>query len=349
MNNIRKECGLTKYSTSCGCAAKLSPFGLSDMLKNLETQKNPNLLVGYENADDAAVYKFSEQTSLVFTVDVNSPPVDDPFISGQIIASNALSDVYAMGAKPILCLNIVSFPEYLESSIPRIIEGAISKIEESGATLAGGHTVYDEEPKFGLSVIGTVDSEKFWENRNAKVGDHLILTKPIGNGIYFSAKKQNKKICEKKFHDCLSYSVMLNKTACEVASNFNVHTATDITGFGLLGHTMEIAKASNITCELNTSNIPIFKDSMSLYEDGITTNITSLNLDMVKPYVKMKDDIKYSLLQVLSDPQTNGGLLLFVSEYDSEKLLSSLYRNGLYDSKVIGKVTEYNEKNIVLY
>lgn len=339
---------LTSLTSSGGCAAKYSSTKLSTILSFLQTEDTPNVLIGFNKNDDAGVYKFSEDLALVFTVDINTPIIDNPYMFGQIAASNALSDIYAMGGIPIACLNIACFPNDLATNtIKDILQGSLNKIQESGAVLLGGHTIKDKEPKFGLSVIGTVHPNKIWANSNAKPGNVLILTKPIGNGVLFSAYKK-KLVSEIDINECIRSSILLNKSAAEIASNFNLDTATDITGFGLLGHALEIAKASSVTIEIDTESVPIFSKSKAMYEQGISTSLTKSNLELTYLNSQIKKELTASQINLLNDPQTNGGLLLAISEGESEDLLNCLHKANLIKARIIGKINEYSGKYLTL-
>ena len=249
---VEKLKRLTEMTTSGGWAAKIGPEVLASVLSQLpKNENNNNLLVGLDTADDAAVYKLNDETALIQTLDFFTPMIDDPYIFGQIAAANSLSDVYAMGGKPIVAMNIVCFPSCHDMNIlAEILKGGFDKVKESGALLVGGHTVDDKEPKYGLSISGIVHPEKVLSNATARVGDKLILTKPIGVGILNTAMKENlvsKEISDK----VIEVMVHLNKYAAKSFDYIKVNSVTDITGFGLLGHALEMAKASNVSIEIN--------------------------------------------------------------------------------------------------
>ena len=248
-------------------------------MESLPKNKDSNLLVGFETSDDAGVYKLTDDIAIINTADYITPPVNDPFVFGQIAAANSISDVYAMGGRPITCLNLVNFPagKLPYEQLHRIVEGALDKITESGAVLAGGHTVEDSEPKFGLAVTGIVHPDKIWRNVGARSGDSLILTKPIGSGVMFNAKLKDK-VSETAFEACIRSAITLNRTAAEVFADFEVHAATDITGFGLAGHGLEMAQGSDATLHLKLDAIPVMPEAYEMYAAGITTGVNKHNL-----------------------------------------------------------------------
>ena len=309
------------------------------MLAALPQNQDSNLLVGFNTSDDAGVYQLNENQALVTTADFITPPVDDPYLFGQIAAANALSDVYAMGGKPITCLNLVGFPaDQLEPSILHsIVAGALSKVREAEAVLAGGHTTEDEEPKFGLSVNGIVHPDKIWRNVGAVVGDVLILTKPIGSGVIFNANRKNW-VSEEAMQECLSTITTLNKTAMEVASHFEIHSATDITGFGLAGHVLEMAKGSEVTMEIVLSDLPVMKEALEMYQRGMTTGVNEPNRALVLPFTEFVSTLPKWHQEIVIDPQTSGGLLFSVPSSQGNELLSALHDAGVTDAKQIGEV-----------
>ena len=240
-------------------------------MESLPKNEDPNLLVGFDTSDDAGVYKLTEEIAIINTADYITPPVNDPFIYGQIAAANSISDVYAMGGRPITCLNLVNFPDgkLPTEQLHRIIEGALDKITESGAVLAGGHTVEDSEPKFGLAVTGVVHPEEIWRNIGVRPGDALILTKPIGSGVIFNANLKGK-VSEKAFNSCIQTVTTLNKQAAEIFLNYDVHAATDITGFGLAGHGLEMAQGSEASIHINLDEVPVMDEAYKMYELGLS-------------------------------------------------------------------------------
>jgi selenide,water dikinase len=309
------------------------------LLANLPKNKDPNLLVGYETSDDAGVYRLTDDLAIIMTADFITPPVNDPYIYGQIAAANAISDVYAMGGKPVACLNLVSFPSNkLEPEVlHQIVAGALSKITEAGAVLAGGHSVEDDEPKFGLSVTGIVHPKKIWTNKGAQSGDVLILTKPIGSGVLFNANLK-KWVSKEAMEACLSILITLNRTAAEVMSGFDVHAATDVTGFGLAGHGFEMAKASMVCLEISIKDLPIMDEALEMYKRGMTTGVNAYNRQMVEQHFRLETDLSPWHEEIIFDPQTSGGLLVAVTQAQGENLVNALRAKGVTAAKIIGNV-----------
>jgi selenide,water dikinase len=311
------------------------------LLAILPKNKDPNLLVGYETSDDAGVYRLTDDLAIITTADYITPPVNEPYIYGQIAAANAISDVYAMGGRPIACLNLVSFPskKLAPEILHQIVAGALSKITEAGAVLAGGHSVEDDEPKFGLAVTGIVHPDKFWTNRGAQPGDVLILTKPVGSGVLFNANLK-KRVSKEAMEVCLSILITLNRTAAEVMSGFDIHAATDVTGFGLAGHGFEMAKASSVCFEISIKDLPIMDEALTMYKKGVTTGVNAYNRQMVEQHLWLETDLPSWHEEIVFDPQTNGGLLVAVSETQGENLVNALHAKGVTAAKIIGNVHE---------
>ncbi|MCH8125096.1 selenide, water dikinase SelD [candidate division KSB1 bacterium] len=329
----------------------MSPVGLGELLQKFSKDQDPNLLVGFETSDDAGVYRLNDDTALVTTADFITPPVDDPFLYGQIAAANSLSDVYAMGGRPITCLNLVGFPSNkLEPEVLHgIVAGALSKISEAGAVLAGGHTTEDEEPKFGLSVTGIVHPKKIWRNVGAKPGDVLILTKPIGSGVIFNANLKNW-VSTDALNECIEIITTLNKAPAEVMANFEIHAATDITGFGLAGHCFEMADGSNVTLKISMDQIPVMNEALAMYEKGMSTGVNLYNRQMVGDHIRFQRDLPGWHEEIVFDPQTSGGLLVAVPKAQGEGLLHELHNAGVKQAKTIGTVTDLqNSTNLIFY
>ena len=341
MNKIQSditEVSLTSLSNTGGCSAKLAAGTLHRLLSKIPNPVDANLLTSFCCNEDAAVYKLSDDIAYISTVDVNTPAVDDPFIFGQIAASNALSDVYAMGGRPLTCLNIVGFPDELDTLIlEKIVEGALSKIQEAGALLVGGHTIRDKQPWFGLSVTGLVHPNKFWKNSTAHVGDSLILTKPIGSGVIFSVNKL-VGLEPTLLSPCIATTTALNKNAAEVLNEFDIHAVTDVTGFGLLGHVFEMIAPQKLSCSLIVDSIPMLEGAALWYEKGFSTSITQSNLNYLKPYLINRSLIKDHIVQLLADPQTNGGLLIAVDPKISKDVVNALKNKKIIHSAVIGNI-----------
>jgi len=307
-------------------------------------------LVGFETSDDAGIYKLSDDIAIVTTVDFITPPVNDPYIFGQIAAANSISDVYAMGGKPVTCLNLVLFPtNKLEPDVlHQIIAGGLSKITESGAVLAGGHTVEDDEPKYGLAVTGTVHPYKYWSNSGAIPGDFLILTKPIGSGVLLNANIKNW-VSQKAMDECIKTLTILNKTAAEVMSEFDIHAATDITGFGIAGHGFEMATASDVCLDITIKDLPLMSEALDMYKKGMNTGVNAYNRQLVSDHVRFDIDLPKWHQEIVFDPQTNGGLLVAVPESQADTLLQTLISSGVTDSKIIGNVTECEKTNHLIF
>jgi selenide,water dikinase len=311
------------------------------LLANLPKNKDPNLLVGYETSDDAGVYRLTDDLAIIMTADYITPPVNDPYIYGQIAAANAISDVYAMGGQPVACLNLVSFPsnKLPPEVLHQIVAGALSKIAEAGAVLAGGHSVEDDEPKFGLAVTGIAHPDKIWTNQGAQPGDVLILTKPIGSGVLFNANLK-KWVSKEAMEACLSILITLNRTAAEVMSGFDIHAATDVTGFGLAGHGFEMAKASRACLEISIKDLPIMDEALTVYKKGMTTGVNAYNRQMVEQHLWLETDLPPWHEEIVFDPQTSGGLLVAVREIQGENLVNALHAKGVTAAKIIGSVHE---------
>ena len=304
---------------------------------------HPNLLVGTKTSDDAAVYKLSEDLAVVLTVDFFPPIVDDPFIFGQIAAANSLSDVYAMGAKPIAALNVVGFPADLDMSIlGEILKGGASKALEAGIVIAGGHSVVDAEPKYGLSVTGIVNPGSQTANSTSKPGDLLLLTKPIGTGIITTAGKQ-KKVGAEVLENAVTIMAALNKSASESMISVGVNACTDVTGFGLLGHLREMMEGSGLGARIYKSKVPVIEGTVDLLKQGIVPGGTMRNLDSLKSTVWWDKEISENDKILLSDAQTSGGLLISVNPNKADKLQQSLSETGTLSNQIIGEVYSLSE------
>jgi selenide,water dikinase len=314
---------------------------LSDALKGLTPPSDPNLLVGIETADDAAVYKLSDGMAMINTVDFITPPVDDPYWFGQISAANSISDIYSMGGKPLTALNLVMFPsKILDMGILHdILQGGYDKVVEAGACLVGGHTVDDEEPKYGLCVNGIVDPNRVITNAGSKPGDALVLTKPIGSGVLFNAVRSGKLPFKDLEKDVLPVLASLNNIAITSALKFDLHACTDITGFGILGHLIEISLGCDKRVVVDFKALPIYPYALEMYNKGETTGSNKGNRQMVNTH---SFEIQIALSkyeeELLFDPQTSGGLLLSVPDSQSSDLIKALKASGIADAKTIGHV-----------
>jgi selenide,water dikinase len=283
------------------------------------------------------VYRLDGETALVVTADFITPPVDDPYLFGQIGAANSLSDVYAMGGRPLTCLNLVGFPsnDLGPDVLHGIVEGALSKITEAGAVLAGGHTTDDEEPKFGLSVTGIVHPQNYWRNTGVLAGDLLILTKAVGSGVLFNANLKSW-VSEEALKECLRSITTLNKTAAEILAGFEVHAATDITGFGLAGHALEMARGSDVGLEIRASAVPIMDEALAMYEKGVSTGVNAANRALIEDSARFEIDLPGWHREIFVDPQTSGGLLIAVPEAQAGKALQALRDGGVEKAQIVG-------------
>ena len=341
------EQGPIVFCTGGGCTAKLGAGVLSRILEKLPRgEKDPDLLVGYDSRDDAAVYRITKDIALVQTVDFFPPMVDDPYTFGQIAAANALSDVYAMGGEPKTALNIVAFPKEMDTEIlGEILKGGADKVLEAGAVLAGGHTIQDDTPKYGLSVTGFVHPAKFWKNYGAQTGDKLILTKPLGTGIVNTAIKADL-VSEEAREAALRSMKTLNKYAAEILKKYTVHACTDVTGFGLGGHGTEMAEGSQKTLVIDTRFLPVLPDveeyaSMGLIPGGAYRNREFAGKAGYESSAELwREDLVF-------DPQTSGGLLAAVSAEEAEKLLAELKGLDL-PCAVIGEVIDRKDYALLI-
>lgn len=297
------------------------------------------MLVGLDTSDDAGVYKINDETALVQTLDFFTPIVDDPYMFGQIAAANSLSDVYAMGGKPLTVMNIVAFPiNTLDNSIlAQILAGASDKVSESNAALVGGHSIDDQEPKFGLSVTGVVHPDKIRANAGAQAGDKLILTKPIGVGILTTAIK-NGVIEESALEAVTATMAELNKDAAEAMENFTVNACTDITGFGLLGHTLEVVKGSNVGVTINKNNVPVLPTARELAEQDVIPGGSKKNHKWLSDSIEYSEAIDEIDQLILCDAVTSGGLLISVPGEEADSLQAELTKRNV-TSAIIGEVT----------
>lgn len=313
------------------------------MLRHLPGHDDPRLLVGLETCDDAAVYQLSEELALIMTVDFFTPVVDDPYLFGQIAAANALSDIYAMGGKPLLALNVVGFPTCLSPEImAEILRGGADKVREAGAIIAGGHTVEDSEPKYGLAVTGLVHPQKVVTNAGASPGDVLVLTKPLGTGIITTAVKAGLAPPD-AYGAAVKAMCSLNKEAAEAMQAAGVHACTDITGFGLLGHAAEMALASGVSLVFEYGRIPLLPRALELAATGLIPGGAYRNRDYLLPRVNLAASLTPAQQALLFDPQTSGGLLMAVPPEHLAKLLEELVARGLSDSGVVGRVVARQE------
>jgi selenide,water dikinase len=328
---------LTRHARFGGCGAKIGPGDLSSILCGIDVPEDANVIVGLKGFEDAGVYRISDDLALVQTVDFFTPVVNDPYLFGQVAAANALSDIYAMGGTPITALNIVCFsPKKFDIAILReILQGGIDKVRESGTSLLGGHSVDDEETKYGLSVTGLVHPERIVRNEGAKPGDLLILTKPLGTGILITAMK-GKLVSQETEERLVTSMSTLNLRASEAMLSAGAHAATDVTGFGLAGHLKEMIKES-LGVEVNACKLPYFSQAEMLYDDGFLPSGLHRNRDFYTSFVSA--EVSGFLLDLVFDPQSSGGLLIALGEDDIDAFDREASGSSL-NYWVIGRFTQ---------
>ena len=317
----------------------MGPGALTEILQDLPNVKDRDLLVGYDSSDDAAVYRVSDDVAVIETVDFFTPIVDDPYLFGQIAAANALSDVYAMGGEPRVAMNLLCVPNCLpKEDVRAILEGGHSKAVEAGCVIAGGHTIQDNEPKYGLCVTGFVHPDRILKNVGAQPGDVLVLTKPIGSGVLTTALKADL-ISASSRDAAYAHMATLNKAAGDAVRQVSdVHACTDITGFGLLGHSFEMAEGSGVTIRLHGKALPLMDEALDMAEMGIIPSGAYRNMDYVKPHLAVLPSAQQALLDLAADPQTSGGLLVALPREQAERLLS-LLRPFAPWSAIVGEVS----------
>jgi selenide,water dikinase len=347
---IDGEIKLTDYVKSAGCASKIGKKDLYDILSGVPAIDDDRVLVGSNAGDDAGVILLSEDDTHahILTVDVFAPSVDDPYTFGQIAAANSVSDVYAMGGKPQAALSIVGFPvEILPNDVMRdILRGGIEKMKEAGVPVVGGHSIKDGEIKCGFAVLGTCPKDGFVRNSGAEVGDIMILTKPLGVGITAFAGQIGHATPENLAKVAESMST-LNKDAAEVMVANDVHAATDITGYSLLGHLAEIVKNSEVEVEIDFEKIPLFENVAKFAREEILPGAVERNRESVSEEVLNLSKLADAQKNILFSPETSGGLLMFIPLANAEKTLEELHKRGVASASVIGKVTEKNKKGLI--
>ena len=313
---------------------------MDSVLAKLPKQSDPNVLVGFDTADDAGVYQLAPDLALVQTVDFFTPIVDDPYTFGQIAAANALSDVYAMGGRPISALSIVGFPNTGRdvAVLEQILQGGLAKMQEARCTVIGGHSIGDEEIKFGYAVTGLVNPKRVLKNVGARAGDRLILTKRLGTGIIGTALKQ-QRASEASISAAIESMCALNAAASELALRFDVHAATDITGFGLLGHAREMAAGSLVSLVIDSQQVELLPDALEYSHAGFLPGGLKRNIEFVSSCVGFAEAVSEELRNLLYDPQTSGGLFLSVAADDAPRLLAAL-RERHIPAQQVGEVIE---------
>ncbi|MDD4149640.1 MAG: selenide, water dikinase SelD [Bacteroidales bacterium] len=338
---------LTKFTQGLGCACKLRPQELEKILKDIPIWHDENILIDTQNSDDAAVYKINETTALVQTVDFFTPIVDDAYHFGAIAAANSLSDIYAMGAKPLFALNIVGFPSNRlpMEVLQQILKGASDKAAEAGISILGGHTIDDPEPKYGMVVSGVVSPDKIWENSSAIAGDAIIITKAIGTGILTTALKRGL-LSDKTKTLIINSMSELNKKAAEIIADYSVHACTDVTGFGLIGHLSEVSVASAMDVEIFSDTVPFFPETEAMATAGIIPGGSANNLSYFSKHVVWEKPLSEISKIMLCDAQTSGGLLFTVPQSEKDNVIDSLQKAGIVNAKHVGNCLKIGEGKI---
>ena len=329
-----------------GCTAKLGAGVLSRVLGMLpKGEQDENLLIGYDSKDDAAVYKLTDDVAFVQTLDFFPPMVEDPYIFGQIAATNALSDIFAMGGEVKTALNIVCFPEDMDLNVlGKIMQGGAEKVIEAGGTLAGGHSIADDGVKYGLSVTGVVHPDKIYANNQGRPGDVLVLTKKLGVGIICTANRIGEA-SEEAMQEAITSMTTLNKCAAEISRKYQVHACTDVTGFSFLGHLHEMMDGKH-SCKVYAEQVPVMKDALAYADEFYLTAAAQKNRNHVETFVEFKG-ISFAMEEVLFDPQTSGGLLLAVAPEDVEAMVAEMQNCGL-PAAIVGEIVEKGEIEITV-
>ena len=332
---------LTKLAECAGCGAKVGAGELSELLEGLKVHQDPNLLVGYDKSDDASVYRISEELALVQTVDFFPPIADDPYTFGAIAAANALSDVYAMGGEPKLALNVMAVPEDMpREAVHAILRGGYDKAYEAGAIITGGHSIYDKEPKYGMAVTGFVHPDKLLTNAGARPGDVLIYTKPVGIGV-LTAGIKGELVDEETRVYAQRLMTTLNKYARDIMVQYRVHACTDVTGFGMLGHLLEMAQGSGVEIHLDLSGISLIPQALELARLGVLPAGVYRNRHFAQDWVE-DGGVELAVQDLLYDPQTSGGLMMAVDPQDVPALLEVLKGDDRVPApQLVGRAAEY--------
>lgn len=319
------------------------------VLHSLPKFDHPDVIVGTETSDDAGVFRLRPDLAIVNTVDFFTPIVDDPYVFGQIAAANAVSDIYAMGAEPRTALNIVGFPigQMDIDVLGEILKGGAEKVREAGAVVIGGHSIIDEELKYGLAITGVVHPDRVIRNVGIREGDALVLTKPLGTGIITTALKK-RKVPAESLQAAVSSMIALNRRAAEIMLNFPVHACSDVTGYGLLGHALEMAGGSQVTLVLESAKLPLLPGAVDLAEKGVLTGGCKRNRDYLKDKVSIDSSVSEGLVEIAFDPQTSGGLLIALPQKLAGKLVEELLANGVNSATVIGYSTAFQKTSVTL-
>ena len=345
---METEAKLTRLASCAGCGAKVGAGTLASLLKDFKTRTDPRLVVGFDKSDDASVYVINDETALIQTVDFFPPIVDDPYLFGQIAATNAISDVYAMGGEPKLALNVLCVTENMEEEwVREILRGGYDKAYEAGVIISGGHTIHGSEPLYGLAVTGFAKPDKIRRNDAAKPGDVLILTKKLGVGILTTAAKAGMMTDPAVMDRLYRQMTQLNKDACGIMQQYRVHSCTDVTGFGLMGHSCEMAQGSGCTLHLRTERVPLHPEALEYADMGLVPAGAYRNRDFAEKASEIRGAVSRPMQDVLYDPQTSGGLLIAVDGRDGEALLRAL-RDVIPAAAEIGYVTEAEDKAIIV-
>ncbi|MBR5293573.1 MAG: selenide, water dikinase SelD [Oscillospiraceae bacterium] len=344
---METEVKLTKLASCAGCGAKMGAGTLAKMLEGFKAHSDPRLIVGYDKSDDASVYVLDENTALIQTTDFFPPIVDDPYLYGKIAATNALSDVYAMGGEPKLALNILCAAEGMaEETIRQILRGGYDAAYEAGAIITGGHTIRGAEPIYGLAVSGFVHPEKVLTNSSARPGDVLILTKPLGVGIITTGAKADMVEIE-VLDRIYAQMATLNKAARDIMVGFQVHSCTDVTGFALMGHSYEMAQGSGCTIHIQVDKVPYHPEALELASMGLIPAGAYRNREYASAGAAVRGNISRAMEDILYDPQTSGGLLFALPEQEAEACLARL-KQTIPNAAIIGYVTEKEDFDIIL-
>ena len=328
-----------------GCSAKISPKQLEEILKYLPLPKDPNILVDIDTHDDAGVYRVNDDLALVLTTDFFPPVCSDPYEFGQIAAANSISDVYAMGGTPVVALNIMMFPaaKLPMEAYAEILKGGSDMASQAGVRIIGGHTIDDFPPKYGLAVVGYVHPEKIITNAGARPGDSLILTKPIGTGVILAGQRLGMA-SDDDVTQATRLMKMLNKSGAEVMKKYDIRGATDITGFGLAGHALKMAKASKVSLNIYMKSVPLIGNTWRLVDEGCIPGASFRNLEFAENDTYFSKDLDYNLKMIAFDAQTSGGLLMSVPAEVTDNVISDLHLGGLTSSTIIGKVNKLQDK-----
>jgi selenide,water dikinase len=349
LEDVPENVPLTRYVENAGCASKINQTDLKIVLAGLPAIADPKVLVSADTCDDAGVYQIADDLALVQSVDVFTPNVDDPYLFGQIAAANSLSDIYAMGGKPVTALSVVGFPiETMSHNIMnRMLRGGIDKMKEAGVEVIGGHSIKDSEIKFGFAVTGIIDPKNIITNDNALPGDVLILTKPLGTGV-ISFASQLDRAPQKAMETIGRSMAALNKAAAEAMGEVGVTTATDVTGFGLMGHLSEMVGQSGVTAEIYADRVPFFDGVLDLVREDLISGAIERNREYAAQYVEVTKGVSKEVEIALYDPQTSGGFLIAIGENRSDVFVKKLEKKGIEAVSVIGKIVTRSEGKIVL-